>query len=140
MVGNFIAGRALRGQVDPLTLNFLRWALALVVMGPFVWREVVASTPALRREWQLILALGATGIAAFHTLVYFALQRTSVTNALLILALAPAATLAGAAAIGTEALSRIQLFGTLLSLLGAAVLITHGQLPTSMEVFNTAIY
>lgn len=109
-------------------------------MGPFVWREVVASTPALRREWQLILALGATGIAAFHTLVYFALQRTSVTNALLILALAPAATLAGAAAIGTEALSRIQLFGTLLSLLGAAVLITHGQLPTSMEVFNTAIY
>jgi drug/metabolite transporter (DMT)-like permease len=134
--GNFIAGRAMRGQIDPLTLNFLRWALALVLMSPFVWRDIVASRRVLRRKWQLILALGATGIAAFHTLVYFALQRTSVTNALLILALAPAVTLAGSAALRTEALSWLQLFGTLLSLLGAAVLITHGQFPTSMEAFN----
>ena len=135
--GNFIAGRALRSQVDPLTLNLFRWAIALAVMGPFVWRDVVASVPVLRREWQLILALGATGIAVFHTLVYFALQRTSVTNALLILALAPAATLAGSAALGTEKISRLQLFGALLSLFGAAVLITRGQVPTSMGAFNT---
>jgi drug/metabolite transporter (DMT)-like permease len=134
--GNFIAGRALRGQIDPLTLNFSRWALALLLMSPFVWHDVVASMPVLRREWRLILALGGTGIAAFHTLVYFALQRTTATNALLILALAPAATVAGAAALGSEPLRRPQLFGTLLSLIGAALLITSGKLPTSMGGFN----
>jgi drug/metabolite transporter (DMT)-like permease len=134
--GNFIAGRALRGQVDPLTLNFSRWALALLLMGPFVWRDVVANMPVLRREWRFILALGATGIAAFHTLVYFALERTTATDALLILALAPAATVAGAAVLGSEPLKRVQVFGTLLSLIGAALLITCGKLPTSTGVFN----
>ena len=134
--GNFIAGRALRGLIDPLTLNFARWALALVLMGPFVWRDVVASMPVLRREWRLILALGTTGIAAFHTLVYFALQRTTATNALLILALAPAATVTGAAALRIEPLRPIQFFGNLLSLVGAALLITRGKLPTSTGAFN----
>jgi drug/metabolite transporter (DMT)-like permease len=134
--GNFIAGRALRGLIDPLTLNFARWALALVLMGPFVWRDVVASMPVLRREWRLIFALGATGIAAFHTLVYFALQRTTATNALLILALAPAATVTGAAALRIEPLRPIEFFGNLLSLVGAALLITRGKLPTSTEAFN----
>lgn len=134
--GNFIAGRALRGQIDPLTLNFSRWALALVLMTPFVWRDVVANMPALRREWRLILALGATGIAAFHTLVYFALQRTTATNALLILALAPAATVAGAAAFRSEPLSRFQFFGSLLSLIGAVLLITRGKAPASAGAFN----
>jgi drug/metabolite transporter (DMT)-like permease len=134
--GNFIAGRALRGLIGPLTLNFARWALALVLMGPFVWRDVVASMPVLRREWRLILALCATGIAAFHTLVYFALQRTTATNALLILALAPAATVTGAAALRIEPLRPIEFFGNLLSLVGAALLITRGKLPTSTEAFN----
>jgi drug/metabolite transporter (DMT)-like permease len=134
--GNFIVGRALRGLIDPLTLNFARWALALVLMSPFVWRDFVASMPVLRREWRLVLALGATGIAAFHTLVYFALQRTTATNALLILALAPAATVTGAAALSSEPLRPIQFFGTLLSLVGAALLITRGKLPTSTEAFN----
>jgi drug/metabolite transporter (DMT)-like permease len=134
--GNFIAGRALRGLIDPLTLNFSRWALALVLMGPFVWRDVVASMPVLRREWRLVLALGATGIAAFHTLVYFALQRTTATSALLILALAPAATVTGAAALRLEPLARIQFFGTLLSLVGAALLITRGKLPSVTGALN----
>jgi drug/metabolite transporter (DMT)-like permease len=134
--GNFIAGRALRGQIDPLTLNFSRWALALVLIAPFVWRDVLASMPVLRREWPLILALGATGIAAFHTLVYFALRHTTATNALLILALTPAATMAGAATLGSEPLRRIQVFGALLSLMGAALLITGGKLPTSAVAFN----
>ena len=51
----------------------------------------------LRREWRLILALGVTGIATFHVLVYLALQSTTATSALLILSLAPIATLIGSA-------------------------------------------
>ena len=32
--GNFITARAVRGVLDPLALNFWRWALALVVLLP----------------------------------------------------------------------------------------------------------
>lgn len=82
--------------------------IALATMGkappllaPFIWRDAVAAAPVLRREWRLIAGLGATGIAAFQTLVYVALQSTTATSALLTLSLTPIAILAGAALIGT---------------------------------------
>jgi drug/metabolite transporter (DMT)-like permease len=129
--GNFVAGRALRGQVDPVTLNFLRWLIALALLAPFVWRGTTASMKAVRREWRLILALGATGIASFHTLVYIALQSTTATTALLILSLAPILTLLGSAAIGMEHPTSRQIGGALISIVGAGILITRGN-PTGI--------
>jgi drug/metabolite transporter (DMT)-like permease len=127
--GNFVAGRALRDQVDPVTLNFLRWLIALALIAPFVWRSTAANLPVLRREWRLILALGATGIATFHTLVYLSLQSTTATSALLILSLAPIVTLLVSALVGTEHPTKRQIGGGLISIVGAGVLITRGNLP-----------
>jgi drug/metabolite transporter (DMT)-like permease len=126
--GNFVAGRALRGHVDPVTLNFLRWLIALALIAPFVWRSTAASLPVLRREWRLILTLGATGIASFHTLVYLALQSTTATSALLMLSLAPIVTLLASAAVGMEHPTNRQIGGALISIVGAGVLITRGNL------------
>ena len=126
--GNFIVGRAVHDRIDPMTLNFSRWLAALVLLAPFVWRDALASFDVLRREWRLILGLGATGIAAFHTLAYIALQTTTATNALLTLSLAPIAILASAALIGIERPSQRQLIGSLISIAGAAILITRGEL------------
>ena len=126
--GNFIAGRALREDIDPVTLNFARWLIALTVLTPFVWRDAVAASHVVRREWRLILGLGATGIAAFQSLVYVALQSTTAINALLTLSLAPIAILAGAALIGAERPAARQLVGALISIFGAAILITRGEI------------
>jgi drug/metabolite transporter (DMT)-like permease len=122
--GNFVAGRALRGQVDPLTLNFLRWLIAFAVIAPFVWRHVDFAV--LRREWRLILALGATGLAGFHTLTYHALQSTTAANALLMLSLLPMTTVAGCALFWRDWPSGRQLIGSAISIVGAAILITRG--------------
>jgi drug/metabolite transporter (DMT)-like permease len=124
--GNFVAGRALRGHIDPIALNFVRWLIALVLFAPFVWRDLWTHIAVVYREWRLILGLGATGIGAFHTVVYVALQTTSATNALLMLALAPIAILAGAVMIGIERPNRRLLASVFVSVAGAAVLITRG--------------
>jgi drug/metabolite transporter (DMT)-like permease len=63
-------------------------------------------------------------IAAFHVLIYLALQTTTVTSALLILSLAPIATLLGSAWLGSERVSGRQIGGALISIAGAGVLIT----------------
>lgn len=126
--GNFVAGRALRGSIDPLTLNFLRWAIALALIAPFVWQNTLAALPALRREWRLILALGATGIATFHVLVYVALQSTTVTSALLILSLTPILMLVGSASLREGRPTARQIGGAMISIAGASVLITRGDL------------
>src|SRR5687767_5903388 len=78
--GNFVAARGLRDEVDPVTLNFARWLVAFVLFIPFVWRDVLAHSRVVLREWRLMLGLGLTGIAAFHSLVYVALQTTTATS------------------------------------------------------------
>ena len=126
--GNFIAGRALRDDIDPVTLNTLRWALAALLFLPFVAPACRAHADAIRHQWRYLLALGATGIAAFHTTVYVALTQTTATNALLVLALAPAAILLGAALTGANRPTPLQWAGSALSLLGAAVLVTQADI------------
>jgi drug/metabolite transporter (DMT)-like permease len=73
-----------------------------------------------------LLALGVTGIAAFQTLVYVALTSTTAINALLMLSLAPAAILVGAALTGASRPSRTQWLGTGVSLMGACILLARG--------------
>ncbi len=126
--GNFIAGRALRDAIDPVTLNTLRWVLACALFLPFAAPACRAHAGAILRHWRYLLALGATGIAAFHTAVYLALAQTTATNALLVLALAPVAILTGAALIGASRPSGMQWAGSAVSLSGAAVLITRADL------------
>ena len=124
--GNFVAGRVLRGQVDPVMLNLLRWLGAFLIFLPFVWPRLRAHHRALRRAWRFILALGATGIAAFQTLNYVALQTTTATHALLVLALAPIAILIGGTISGIDHPNRRQMIGMGISVIGAGVVITRG--------------
>ena len=124
--GNFIAGRALRHDIEPALLNLLRWSLGLLVLLPWAGPNAWRCRRVLRREWRLLVGLGATGIAAFHTLSYLALQRIGAIDALLTLAVAPAAILAGAALSGGARPSARQWAGAALSLFGVAVLLTRG--------------
>ena len=55
---NFVIGRAIRDDVSPSALNFLRWALALLVLVPLTWRDLRAHRTALRRHWKLLALLG----------------------------------------------------------------------------------
>lgn len=123
--GNFIAGRALRDVLDPVTLNWIRWTLCLVIFLPLVGARLLRYHRVVLREWKLLLCLGTTGIATFHTLVYYALAETTAVNALLILALAPAVTMAGATLVGDSRPSVAQWTGCLVSLAGAAILVSR---------------
>ena len=126
--GNFVVARAVRTDVDPVFITFIRWFLALLIFAPFVWREVRHSLPAIRRAWRLITALGFTGLALFHPLVFLAVQYTTATNALITLSLAPVAIMLGASLISRVRPSLHQAGGTVISLTGAVVLITQGDI------------
>jgi drug/metabolite transporter (DMT)-like permease len=126
--GNFVAGRALADQIDPVSLNFWRWALALAVLLPVSWRALAASGAALRTSWRRIALLGLTGVAGFHTCVYFALTSTTATSALLLVSLAPVAIVIATWIAYREAPRTGEVVGILVSLAGAGVLVTKGSL------------
>lgn len=126
--GNFVVARAVRDDVDPVFITFVRWLLALLIFAPFVWREMWQSLPAIRREWRLVTALGLTGLALFHPLVFLAVRYTTATNALITLSLVPIAIMIGASLISRVLPSIRQVGGTLISLTGAVVLIVQGDI------------
>ena len=127
---SFVVLRALRGEIDPFALTFFRWLVSLVLFVPFMWRELAGNLHVVLREWRLIAGLGITGIAVFHPLVFLALQYTSATNALLTFSLSPVVILLVASLTGSERLTPHQLGGVLVSMAGAAVLITRGDFAT----------
>lgn len=135
---NFVIGRAVVDEVSPTAMNFLRWAIALLVLVPLTMRDLHEHREVLMRHWKLIALLGFTGIAAFQTLVYVALTMTTALNTTLLLSLAPLAIAALSWAALGERMTRLQVLGLLVSLAGAGVLVVHGDVATLIALgFNT---
>lgn len=124
--GNFVAGKALAGTVPPVAISFWRWALALLVLLPLGFGELRRHRSLLLAHWRLIAMVGATGIAGYTLCFYQALVTTTAINALLFVATAPLLiTLANWLAYRAPVAPR-QVIGTLVSSLGAVVVIAHG--------------
>ncbi|MCU0938447.1 MAG: DMT family transporter [Burkholderiaceae bacterium] len=87
--GNAVLARMLVGEVPPLALSLLRWLLALALFLPFVWRGLMAAWPQLRAAWRDVLWISLTGVAAYNSLQYVAVQTSSAVNVTLIAAATP---------------------------------------------------
>ncbi|WP_455221675.1 DMT family transporter [Kaarinaea lacus] len=125
--GNFIVGRALRDQVQPIPLNFWRWTIALLIILYFSFRVVRQHRVLLLQHWRFILVLAITGIAGFHIGVYQALQTTTAINALLFLSISPVMIVIGSRLAFHEPILLRQVMGIIISLLGVVALLTHGE-------------
>ena len=124
--GNTIVARAVRLDVPPLTLAFVRWAGASLILLPFAWRPVRKDWPALRQGWKATLLLGLVGVGMFNSLIYTGLRYTTATNGLLLQAGIPAAVvLFERIAFGVRS-PLIQIAGVLCAILGVAVVVFEG--------------
>ncbi len=124
--GNAIVGRAAAGQVPPMTLSFLRWAIAFLILLPFGWRHLRTDWPAIRARLGLMLALAITGIGVFNTLQYWALQYTTALNVLLMQSALPLCVALWSFALLAIRLSWPQGLGIAVSLLGVLTILLQG--------------
>lgn len=135
--GNFVVGRALRGEIQPVALSFWRWAIALLILLPFSVVELRRDWPTIRANGPWIAVLGATGVAAFQTCVYLALTTTTAINALLFVSICPLLILLGSWLAFRDAVTLPQFLGILLSIVGAAIVIARGSFSTLLQLqFN----
>jgi drug/metabolite transporter (DMT)-like permease len=135
--GNFIVGRALRGDIPPVSLNFWRWTTALLILLPLSIAQLRRHRALLLQQWKLILVLGATGVAAFHTSVYLALTTTPAVNALMFLSIAPMVIALVSWLAFRDTITSRQALGIFISLVGALVVIARGDLSVLLALrFN----
>jgi drug/metabolite transporter (DMT)-like permease len=126
--GNWVLGRALRGALEPVALNFARWAIAVVVLAPFTLPALRGKGEVLRRNAGVLFLLSLTGVAVFHALVYVGLKSTTAVNGVLLNSSLPLFVLASSWAIEREKSSPRQIGGMLLSLAGILVILSRGEL------------
>jgi drug/metabolite transporter (DMT)-like permease len=126
--GNHILGRWAHGHIPPMTLAFLRWTLAAVLMFPFASGAIRADWPAIRKNWRRMLLLGFMGSGIYNTLQYIALTETTATNAAILNSWGPILIVLAGATIFGERLRAMQIIGMLVSLAGVVVVVLHGEL------------
>lgn len=126
--GNSIVGRAVRFDVPPLTLAFVRWAGASLILLPFALAPLRRDWPAIRAAWKPVLVLGLLGVGAFNALLYSGLRYTTATNALLLQAAIPALVVLFDRLFFAVRSPRLQLVGVVASTLGVLAIVFEGDM------------
>jgi len=126
--GNAIAGRLAAGHIPPVTLSFLRWSLALLIVLPFAWKHLVRDWPMIRSRLGIMVVLSLTGIGAFNTLQYTALQYTQALNTLLLQSAGPLFVAVWSLILLGVRLTLAQAIGVLVSMTGVLVILLKGDL------------
>ncbi len=135
--GNAIVGRLAAGHIAPVTLSFLRWAFAFLIILPFAWKHLARDWPAIRERLGIMIVLSVTGIGAFNTMQYWALEHTQALNTLLLQSAGPLVVAIWSLLLLGVRLTPAQAFGVLLSLCGVLVILLHGDLTTLSKIdFN----
>jgi drug/metabolite transporter (DMT)-like permease len=87
--GNAIVGRLAAGHIPPVTLAFLRWSLAFLIILPIAWKHLAHDWPTIRATMGTMIVLSITGISAFTSLQYWSLEHTQALNTLLLQSAGP---------------------------------------------------
>ena len=132
--GNWVIGRALRDSLDPLTLNFYRWLIVVLVLAPFAWPAVRAHRALLLRHARWLLVLALTGVVVFQLLIYTGLRTTTTVNAVLLNSSSPLFMVLCSWLIERERATRGQIIGMLISLGGILIILARGELERLAQV------
>jgi drug/metabolite transporter (DMT)-like permease len=126
-VSNMILARGVAGSVPPFSIAFFRWSIVALGLLPAIVIALREKPGLLQGQTLGIVVAGFLGMFVCGGPVYVAGVTTSAINLALIMALAPLAVLLFSFISGQESIHRSQIIGMLLSLAGAALIITKGQ-------------
>ena len=131
--GNAIVGRLAHDLISPFALNFFRWCIAFVLLLPLAWRVLRKDSP-IWPLWRQYLLLGLLGIGCYNALLYLALKTSTPLNVTLVGSSMPVWMLAIGRLCWGIPVSRRQMGGALLSVLGVVVVMSRGDLQTLLKL------
>ncbi len=125
--GNAIVGRLVRDAVPPMTLNLIRWSIALAVLLP-LGRAALRAGSGVLTNWKRYSMLGLLGVGLYNSLQYLALQSSSPINVTLVASGVPVWMLLVGRLFFNVPVKRKQIAGAVLSIAGVLVVMCRGSL------------
>ena len=123
---NYLVARWAPGVIAPHMLALARWGVAVLLLGAFCWRELVAKRHLIRAEAGRFIVLGALGMWVCGAFVYIGGRSTLAVNIGLLYAAAPVLiALASALWLG-ERFGPAQGLGVVLALAGVLHILFQG--------------
>lgn len=123
---NWVVGKAVVGTISPLTLTFVRWAIAVLAMLPFALPQIIEHWPIIRRRWKWIAWVGFWGTGVHNAFAYVGLQYTTATNGLLLNSALPMMIVLTGWAVYRDTITGRQAVGVAASFVGVLAILTRG--------------
>ncbi len=123
--GNAIVGRLVRDAMPPMTLNLIRWVIALAVLVP-LGRAVFRNGSGVLANWRRYAMLGLLSVGLYNSLQYLALQSSTPINVTLVASGVPVWMLLVGRLFYGVPVKRKQIVGAVLSILGVLVVLCRG--------------
>ncbi|QDR82350.1 DMT family transporter [Sporomusa termitida] len=124
---NIALGRLLKDSIGPITISSARFLIASLIFAVILRQQPPADRQA-GKDWPLLAAMALTGIVLFSPILYWGLHYTTAVNSTIINGLAPLLTGLFATWLIKEPMSKRQIGGAILALIGVLVLISGGSL------------
>jgi len=135
--GNYVFGKYVIVEVTPLWITFSRWTLAIIFLFPIAHYLEKPVWSKAKKDWFLLLCMGLLGVIGYNIFLYSALGYTTPTNAALVSALNPGILVIFSIFLYREHISILQTLGLIVSLVGALVVLTNGEIQRLLELqFN----
>ncbi|MBC3906451.1 DMT family transporter [Undibacterium umbellatum] len=125
--GNAVVGRMIHEMVPPITLNFIRWVLAFLILLPMAF-HIYRRDSMLWRNWRRYALLGLLGVGLYNALQYLALQSSTPINVTLVAASMPVWMMMVGSLFFQAKVSRWQLAGAVLSIVGVLIVLSRGEI------------
>ncbi len=128
--GSSVAGRAAAGDVPPMTISFLRWFLAFLLLLPLGARPLWVERRIFRHHWPIMCGFAFFGVVGFTVPYYVGLQFTEAVNVGILNASSPILIILLSFAMLGVVIRPGQLVGIGFALIGTLVIISRGSLET----------
>ena len=126
--GNVVAARLAVGEVSPMVIISVRWAIVASCLAAVTARQLVAALPQLQRDWKRILVMAACGFSAFNALFYVAAHYTTGVNIAILQGTVPIFIVLGAVILHRARVGLIEALGIAATLVGVADIAKAGHL------------
>lgn len=131
-----VIARGVHDQIPLIGLTFWRWVVAILILFPFVWRDVAANLDLVRKHWGVYFAQG-TFMVGGGALLFTSLNFTTAINAALVNTSQPVLTAMLTWIIMKDRLKGIQYAGIASAIVGVVFVIAKADINVLMNLdFN----